>query len=193
MSFDDIAAFPLCWPEGWPRTKAKVNGQFRQTTYSATLNLSEQLRLMGIGWFVLSTSIPLRRDGLPLSKPPVDGDHGAALYFTRKKRALCLACDKYWCIEDNIQAIAKTLEAMRGIERWGSTDLLDRAFTGFAALEARKRPHEILGIPETATIAQAKVAQRALAAVNHPDTGGDPNRMAEINAAFDEFQKERTK
>ncbi len=35
---------------------------------------------------------------------------------------------------DNIQAIRKTIEAMRGLERWGVSDMLQRTFSGFKAL-----------------------------------------------------------
>jgi len=190
-TFEDIAAFPLCWPEGWERTKAKKTSQFKQTVYTASENLKGELSRMGARGVILSTSIPLRKDGMPLSRPPVDGDHGAAVYFTRKGNPLCLACDQYYQVADNIQALAKTVEAMRGIERWGSTDLLDRAFTGFAALPSRASWSEVLMVPATATRAQIEAAYRSLSKKLHPDVGGSHEEMAALNAAYEEAKDAR--
>lgn len=186
-SFDDVAAFPLCWPDGWPRSASQIDSRFKvNSVYDATQNLSVELERMGATGIVLSTSIPLRKDGLPLSRPPIDGDVGAAVYFIRKGKPLCLACDQYFGVEDNIHALAKTIEAMRGIERWGSTDLLDRAFTGFAALPSRANWRDILGIGASATLDQAEKAYRRLALNRHPDRGGTQEQMAELNGAITE-------
>lgn len=188
--FEDVAAFPLCWPEGWPRTASRKSSAFRVgSVYDATQGLLEQLRLMKASGTVVSTSIPLRRDGLPLSKPPVDGDVGAAVYFLRKGKPLCLACDQYWTVEDNIHAIAKTIEALRGIERWGSTDLLDRAFTGFAALPAGRSCWDVLGIPPGSSPEKVDAAYRALAKSLHPDAGGSDDEMAALNRAREEAKR----
>lgn len=85
-TFDHVAAFPLCWPEGWARTKARQSGSKfgNWTVYSASVDLREELRKMGAKNVTVSTSVPLRQDGIPLAKPPVDGDPGAACYFTWK-------------------------------------------------------------------------------------------------------------
>jgi curved DNA-binding protein CbpA len=70
--------------------------------------------------------------------------------------------------------------------------MLDSAVSGFAALPppivaGMKRPWwEVLGVPQNSTREQVKQAYRELASEHHPDRGGDPQRMAEINAAHDE-------
>ncbi len=46
-------------------------------------------------------------------------------------------------------------------------------------------PFAALGLPDTATLAEVRAARRSLAFEAHPDRGGDPRRMTEINAAFD--------
>ena len=33
-----------------------------------------------------------------------------------------------------LMRLAKSIEAMRGIERWGPSQMMERTFTGFAAL-----------------------------------------------------------
>ena len=64
---------------------------------------------------------------------------------------MCFACDKWRDVYDNIYAIGKTIEALRGIERWGTGDMVEQAFTGFVALPSPKSPWEILGVPSRAT------------------------------------------
>ena len=46
-------------------------------------------------------------------------------------------------------------------------------------------PFAVLGVRPDATLAEVRSARRKLAAQFHPDHGGDPVRMGEINAAFD--------
>lgn len=194
MNFDDVAAFPLCWPSGWQRV-LPVNRKASQfkiaNEYEATQGLRREVEALGGRDLIVSTSIPLRRDGIPYSKPPVDGDPGVAIYFVRKKQRICFACDQYTLVKDNIHALTKTIEALRGIERWGSSGLLERAFTGFAALpSARSKPwHEVLGVSANASADQAQKAYRALARDRHPDTGGSDAEMSELNDAFAEAKK----
>lgn len=188
-----VAAFPLCWPEDRPRTTSRKLSRFDQTVHTAMENLQAELRRIGAKDPIISTSIPLRRDGLPLSKPPVDGDPGVAVYFTRKGQPTCIACDQYFYAEDNIQAIAKTLEAIRGIERWGGSNLMEQTFAGFSALPAASTVAigwwSTLGVSPDATLAEAEAAYRRLAKANHPDNGGSHERMADLNSAIEEARK----
>jgi cytochrome c5 len=45
-----------------------------------------------------------------------------------------IACDSYSTVRANMRAVGATVEALRAIQRHGATSLLERAFTGFAAL-----------------------------------------------------------
>jgi len=149
---------------------------------------------MGIpDWnIVISSNIPLRRDGLPYAGQAAPSDPGVAVYFVRNKKQMVLACDKFKNVEDNLQAICKTIEALRGIERWGASEMMERSFTGFEALPpptaaAPKRAWwEVLNVPRGSHPDRIKEAYRAQAQVHHPDRGGDPARMAEVNAAYEE-------
>lgn len=49
----------------------------------------------------------------------------------------------------------------------------------------RPDPYEVLGLSPGAGLAEARAARRRLAMVEHPDIGGDAERMQAINAAFD--------
>ncbi|MEP7046827.1 MAG: J domain-containing protein [Ilumatobacteraceae bacterium] len=46
-------------------------------------------------------------------------------------------------------------------------------------------PFGVLGLGRDATVEQARQARRRLASLYHPDHGGDPIRMGQINVAFD--------
>lgn len=45
------------------------------------------------------------------------------------------------------------------------------------------KPHEVLGVANTATLAEVRAAYRSLAAKHHPDKGGDPAEFAKLSAA----------
>jgi DnaJ-class molecular chaperone len=70
-----------------------------------------------------------------------------------------------------------------GIERWGTGDMVEQAFTGFVALPAPKSPYEILGVRSNASDEEIEAAFRAKAKKLHSDLGGSDDAMAELNAA----------
>lgn len=157
-----------------------------------------EVRLLGGRHVVLSTNVPLRQDGKPYANFPRIDDPAVALYFTYKDRQMCFACDRWTKIEDNIQAIRKTVEALRGIARWGTGDMLQAAFTGFAALPppiaaGMKRDWWLVLLLDTRqpTADEIQAAYRRLASKYHPDrNGGDAAKMAELNQARDDALKE---
>jgi hypothetical protein len=130
-------------------------------------------------------NVPLRRDGLPYADAGEPKDPAVAVYFTHGKRQLVIACDSYTKVRWNMRACGATVEALRTIQRHGATELLERAFTGFAALPPKGGLAEpwyaTLGVAPTATLDEAKAAFLALARKHHPDTGGDAETMARIN------------
>ncbi|WP_159053655.1 J domain-containing protein [Variovorax sp. PMC12] len=157
-----------------------------------------EVRLLGGRHVVLSTNVPLRQDGKPYANFPRIEDPAAAMYFTYKDKQMCFACDRWTRVEDNIQAIRKTIEALRGIARWGTGDMLQAAFTGFTALPApivagmKRHWREVLqygdGRPDAAII---RGCYQRLASLAHPDrAGGSTERMAELNQARDDALKE---
>lgn len=98
-----------------------------------------------------------------------------------------MAVDRYDRVEDNLAAIAATLDAMRAIERHGGASILDRAFQGFTALAAPESWWQVLGLkgPNTSRD-EIETAHRRLAMANHPDRGGDTDKMSRINRARDQ-------
>lgn len=210
-----IAAYPLQWPEGWPRTKAgdhkfgKFGTRERRpgeswarskdiTITEAIGRVLDELARMGIDRqdVVISTNVRTRLDGLPRSGEKEPNDSGAAVYWeTRKGERRVMAIDKYVKVADNLAAIAATLDAMRAIERHGGAQILDRAFTGFVALPApsgKRTWRDVMGFgrTENVSIESVHAIYRGLASTAHPDKGGTHEAMSEINIAYDEAKRE---
>ena len=179
--------FPLNWPTGWPRTAQHKRrpGPFKVPPGQARDELIDELSRLGARDIIISTDQPLNRDGTPSMARRIISDPGVAVYFNRKDREVVLACDQYDELHDNMRAIGKTAEAMRGIERWGASELLDRAFTGFEALPAPEQWWQVLGTSQQADLREIERAYREQAKTAHPDRGGTDAAMARLNAARD--------
>lgn len=186
-----VTAYPLAWPANRKRTPRHMqqSARFKVSSFASARDnlLAEVARLRGRS-VVLSTNIGLRNDGLPYANQRQPDDTGVAIYFIDKKGGRkCFACDRWRKIEDNMHAIEMTIAALRGIERWGSGEDMEAAFSGFAALPPSRRPWwEVLGLSQSASLEDAKIARQILAQRHHPDRNGEPGRMSEINAAFDD-------
>lgn len=188
-----VEAFPLYWPEGRPRTpNYRMQRSRFDTGFGAALNfLREETRRLNGRNLVISTNVPLRIDGLPRANFTVS-DPGVAVYFDLKGKKVVMACDRWNRTHDNLYAIGKTIEALRGIERWGSGDMLEAAFRGFAALPSAivtPRPWRVvLGLEGAdgshVSLADVELRYREAARRAHPDCGGSHERMAELNAAI---------
>lgn len=187
-------AFPLHWPEGWPRTARPATSRFDVSFAAARDGLLEQIRLLGGRYVVLSSDIELRRDGLPYDNQPDPKDRGIAVYFEWKGKQHVLACDRWDKIKDNLRALEKTVEAMRGIERWGASTMLERAFSAFVALPApgKRQWREVMGIDPRTTVDRAYIDQqfRHLSKKTHPDAGGSADAFDELQRAKEEALKE---
>lgn len=186
-----VTAYPLSWPANRKRTPRHMqqHARFKVSSFAKGRDdlLAEVHRLRGRS-VVLSTNVSLRNDGLPYANQRQPDDTGVAIYFIDKNGGRkCFACDRWRKIEDNMHAIEMTIAALRGIERWGSGEDMEAAFSGFAALPPSKRPWwEVLGVTHDSPISTVEQKYRELAQSHHPDRGGDPAKMSELNAAFDD-------
>jgi hypothetical protein len=183
-------AYPLYWPEGWKRSRFREESRFK-TGFGAARNLLfAELNRLGANKVILSTSVPLRNDGLPRANTrPDGGDSGVSVYFKRNGKDMVFACDKYRETCDNIYAIAKTIDAMRGIERWGASDMMERAFSGFKALNAENDGESwwsILGCTAHASNDEIDAAYKRKIREVHPDAGGSHEAMTKVNIARDQ-------
>lgn len=188
-------AFPLHWPHSWPRTKARKRSSFDQTLAGARDHLMNELRLMGARYIVLSSNLTLRQDGLPYAKQERVLDPGIAVYFQWHGKQMTFACDRWDRVEDNVRAVGKTIEALRGIERWGASDMMERAFSAFEALpppagEIRITCWDILGIAPRSNSAAIERAYRERAKAAHPDRGGSREEWDALVAAVSQAHLE---
>lgn len=191
-----IEAYPLYWPEGRQRTPAhyRERARFECTMARARDDVLHEIELMGGKNPIISTNIELRRDGIPYANRKPISDVGVAVYFTYRNEQVCFACDRWDRIEHNMRAIAKTIEALRGVSRWGTGDMMQAAFRGFAALPDQsdgRNWRSVLGFAadERVTIDVARARYRNMAAQAHPDRGGSNERMAVLNLAWQKAQE----
>lgn len=216
-----IEAYPLAWPVGWPRTDPtrRIRAKFHKPTWAGVPGSATNYRvkrelsiadgteriLLEMGRLgvrketvVISTSLRLRQDGLPLSKQRAPDDVGVAVYWHDDvaNSSRCMAIDLYDRIADNLGAVAATIEAMRAIERHGGAQVLARAFTGFAALPAPGQTsargwREVLELaPGDSIPSKVEAAYRRLRSEKHPDKGGSPAAFHEVQTAYEQARAE---
>ena len=177
-------AYPLHWPAGFPRTKQTERARFKLSDDRARLMLTHEVRLFGGSYLVISTNIPVRRDGSPRPTAHV-ADTGVAVYFMRAGKPLCIPCDRWASVTDNITAIAHTIAAMRGLNRWGTGELVERTAQAFTALPAHEADWpSVLGVARHTPWDAIKARYKELVFKMHPDAGGSEADMTRLNVAF---------
>lgn len=158
MTTDTAEAYPLSWPEGWPRTpstKRDPGNQFgTMTTVHSTHGsgswkarrpiapdrarrlLRDELDRLGAKHIVLSTNVPLRQDG-EMRADKADRrleDPGVAVYFLLKGKQMVMAQDSFVGVAANMRSLGLAIEALRQLDRHGGGTMMERAFAGFTAL-----------------------------------------------------------
>ncbi len=186
-------AFPLCWPDDVGRTpsgRRKNSSPFKVTEHVARQELIRSLRLLGASNVVLSTNLQPRRDGKPTLSVGEMADPGVVVYFDIFGHQSAIACDVYTKIGWNYRALGLAIDGMRAIGRSGASDIMKRAFSGFAALPARASESswmDILGPPPGTVLTADWVNQRfkELAKRMHPDNGGSQQEFVRLTLARD--------
>lgn len=190
------SAYPLQWPDHQQRTPYyKIQKSRFDTSFDIARKLvfNEIARLGGRNP-ILSTNIPLRKDGYPYASAREPDDRGVAVYFDYKGKPMVFACDKWQTTKENVKAVAKTIDAIRGIERWGSSEMMEQAFRGFEALPAPTKNgwREVFNIrpTENPSFDQLKGIYKRKAKVAHPDHGGTSEEWHIIQGAYDQAKTE---
>ena len=188
-------AYPLYWPEGWPRTRYRRNAPYAVNFIKARDDLASELRKLGGSKVVISTNVPIRRsDSLPLANYAEPVDPGVAVYWwegTGEKRVeRVIACDQWHRVKDNLRAAGLAIAALRSLKRSGASQVLDRAFVGLTALAASnpgRTWREVFGTDSGRfTRAEIEKLYRHLATLRHPDRGGSHEQMTELNRAYEQ-------
>lgn len=194
------ATYPLQWPIGRPRSPRRRAAQFQTSGPAALSHLANEVRLLGGKSLEVTTNLPVQKHRLEprwSDKAPVDP--AVAVYFTLQGEEVCFACDRWTTVADNIRAIGKTIEALRGIERWGTEDMMRAAFAGYAALPAGDLPAApaplhaptpadpwwvVLGVRQDISRSELDREYRSWVRIHHPDKGGDAARFREVTDAY---------
>lgn len=184
----DPTAFPLQWPPGFPRTKNREKWPGPAVTLESSLKMCrDELGRFGAKGIILSSNVTLG-----ISAP---ADPGVVAYFTRADLQIAVPCDRWMTVAGNLRAMAKTIEAMRGIERWGAKHMIQAMFSGLAALPmagpGQQHWATVIGIPPGAPLPAVEAAYRLAASKAHPDKpGGSAERMAFLNIAIQQAREE---
>jgi hypothetical protein len=192
-------AYPLRWPDGWPRTPSykresdnRFGGSGRITVGRARDLLIGQLRLLPATEIVVSSNVPVKADGLLYADNKRLEDPGIAVYFKFKKKSLVMARDAFTSVAGNLRTLGLAVEHLRGLERHGGSFMFETAFTSFLAIAPPnwKKPwREVFGIKpdwqgDITALYREKARER------HPDHGGSDVLMAELNVAYGEARRE---
>lgn len=150
----------LCWPPGVPRTDVhrRQRGSFAVAALTSCQGILRSLKRMGAMDVVISTNLPVRsRDSLPLATGREPEDPGVAVWWHFKAREMAMGVDRYTRVAHNLRALDLTLTAILNIRRWGSTQIMEQAFAGFA-----------LALPAAAEAADADPPWREVLGGNFP-------------------------
>ncbi len=189
--------YPLTWPQGWKRAETRNASRFGTKDGGATKaltlatglrRLTLELARLGAEDVIISTDVPVRRDGMPYASAAQPEDPGCAVYFTLRRRPHCLACDAYTKLADNMAAIAGHIDALRAIGRYG-VGTIEQAFAGYTALPARMSDETdwraVLRIGPSATRIEAEAQYKARMRTRHRDAqDGSEAAMLQLNQAI---------
>jgi hypothetical protein len=124
----------------WPHkpTAHRRRAAFK-TSYPRTLGLLErEVRALGGRDITMGVGLDeydIRQDGQPRANARARIHPGVEISFdSRDHGRQTFATDEYDDWQDNVRAIALSLEALRAVERWGVSK--GRQYTGFALLAA---------------------------------------------------------
>jgi hypothetical protein len=196
------SAYPLSWPDGWPRTpshRRDTGWKFKKTTFSsAREDLFHELRLLGASSLVISCNLKLRLDGYHYAdqaemKIP---DPGVAIYFTLRERPMTMARDYYDNVRANLRSLGLAVEHLRGLERHGGAQMMERAFAGFSALPPpagnsstptinwREELGPLPDLDKADLLVICEARYRSKAKQSHSDAGGSDEAMIRLNLAI---------
>lgn len=158
---------------------------------------------------IITSDLPVKSNGMPYATGRAD-DPAIAVWWAQVKadgdsKERVMACDRYLTPGENLQAIHKSIQALRGLDRWGATEVVERAFAGFTALPAggetshSREWWEVLEVDPSMLSSAAistsdltliiKSRYREKARATHPDRGGAPDEASAINNAYEAAEK----
>lgn len=195
-----IKAYPLSWPEHWPRTPADERHRgspFKVNSNKARKELIQELNKLGAEDVIISSNAEVRNDGMPYADAGrrSQKDPGIAVYFTMDGKPSSMARDLYTQLDDNLRCLGLAVRDMRSLQLHGGDFMMKSAFSGFTALPPPPDCWKILGLKpmqsggplddRNAIIAAHRERVREASA----DSLNGSERMAAVNAARDDALK----
>jgi hypothetical protein len=182
------------WPHG--ETKGRRNAQFKSPSHregdrwipgrripwdQTLVELEYEVDQLGGRDIVIGVGLgeyDIRQDGAPRANARPMSHPGVEISFDSRYGRLTYATDVFTDWRDNVRAVAKGLEALRAVERWGVAKR-GQQYAGFALLTAGPGQEE-LGRQLVERHGGVTEALRA----THPDTGGDQASAREFAAVM---------
>lgn len=192
---------PLLWPPGWQRTEKPIRSNFDVNWSTTIRDLEKLIGKLGLENVEITTNQRLRLDGgLSTAREATPDDAGVAVYFTRNGQNLCIPCDRFLSVPENVRAIGMTLEYIARMERYGTSQMVEAVFTGFKAIPessiitpvpGARSWNEVLQVWTEASPEIVRAAYRNLSARYHPDNKdtGDEAMFLEVQKAYDTYKK----
>lgn len=195
-----IDAYPLQWPPAWNRTANPQYSAFKGTEAAGRSGVNRELALLGARNVIISTNVRPRLAGYPYTNDRMPDDRGVAVYFMLNGEQQCIPCDKWARVWENLRAIQKTIEALRGLERWGAKEMVNAAFRGFKALpesviitpQMARAWYEVLEVSQDASMDVIEAVYKRLLHRVHPDKGGTAEAFTELQTAFKQAKELRS-
>lgn len=185
--------------ESQPTTKNRKRAPFR-VSYQFRLDLLEaELKKLGATDIVIQAQFEareIRNDGWPRSTARPKGP-AIVLSFKSSKGPLSFPCDTYTDWEDNLYAIALSLEALRAVDRYGVTQRAEQ-YRGWTQLPPPAEPKAFANnleasawLARTAGVVDGRPlvgdalrkAIRIAAKLLHPDSGGSAEAFHHLQDA----------
>lgn len=182
--------YPLQWLPQQPRTKRPERARFseKHSASRAGDELVNELERLGAKKCVISSNLQTRIDGSGFYAKQRIVDPGVVIYFDLKGQGKAMACDKWDKVEHNLWALYLSVQAIRGLERWGGSELLDGLFTGFKALPD---PANII-ITEKDYFGNVqdkedlRIIYKDLVKKMHPDLGGSSDEFQVMKRQYEQ-------
>lgn len=186
------------WP-GKPKTTRK-RAVFRATYQKRLVFLERELNHLGARGILIQAYLnedQIRNDGWPRSNQRPKQPGIIVTFQNRKGESLSFPCDTYTDWEDNLYAIALSLESLRAVDRYGVTQREEQyqGWKRLAAPEKEQTRDRTWALSHLAMLAGTVVsalgnqsgidlAYRAAARKTHPDHGGSTEEFQVLQDAM---------
>ncbi len=178
----------------WPGKKTQSYNRRRspfRAAYAKTLDLLEyELAKLNAKDILIQAYLDradIRNDGWPRSSARPKEPGIIVTFQSNGSSAMSFPCDRFDGWEDNLRAVALTLESLRAADRYGVTGNREQ-YRGFAALPPKSDGRgaavsfiaRVTGWPESQVKSDPQGAYRIAARACHPDTGGSNGTFHEL-------------